>query len=79
MLDRENIVYIYLAENLQPDFRTISDIIKEIRDWLLNSSKTQLSTTDMVKASASKNNVVLEEFLRVTGEYINNGLKKVLK
>jgi transposase len=30
----------------------------------------------MVKASASKNNVVLEEVLRVIGEYINNELKK---
>jgi len=26
---RENIVYMYLAENLQPDFRTISDFRKE--------------------------------------------------
>jgi len=33
----------------------------------------------IVKASASKNNVVLEEVLRVIGEYVNNELKKVLK
>jgi len=26
---RENIVYMYLAENLYPDFRTISDFRKE--------------------------------------------------
>jgi transposase len=26
---RENIVYMYLAENLQSDFRTISDFRKE--------------------------------------------------
>jgi transposase len=26
---RENVVYMYLAENLQPDFRTISDFRKE--------------------------------------------------
>jgi len=26
---RENVVYMYLAENLQPDFRTISDFRKD--------------------------------------------------
>ena len=26
---RENVVYMYLAENLKPDFRTISDFRKE--------------------------------------------------
>jgi transposase len=40
----------------------------------------QLSTDgSMVKASASKNNVVLEEVLRVIGEYVNNEFKKALK
>ena len=37
----------------------------------------KLSTDgSMVKASASKNNVVLEEVLKVIGEYVNNELKK---
>ncbi|AAM06724.1 conserved hypothetical protein [Methanosarcina acetivorans C2A] len=41
------------------------------------TSLEQLSTDgSMVKASASKNNVVLEEVLRVIGEYVNNELKK---
>ncbi|AKB62255.1 transposase [Methanosarcina mazei SarPi] len=88
---RENVVYIYLAENLQPDFRTISDFRKEneklIAELFKNTVKAakdlgvigleQLSTDgSMVKASASKNNVVLEEVLRVIGEYVNNELKK---
>jgi transposase len=88
---RENIVYMYLAENLQPDFRTISDFRKEneklIAEVFKNTVKVakdlgvigleRLSTDgSMVKASASKNNVVLEEVLRVIGEYVNNELKK---
>lgn len=88
---RENVVYMYLAENLQPDFRTISDFRKEneklITELFKNTVKAakdlgvigleQLNTDgSMVKASASKNNVVLEEVLRVIGEYVNNELKK---
>ena len=88
---RENVVYMYLAENLQPDFRTISDFRKEneklITKLFKNTVKAardlgvigleQLSTDgSIVKASASKNNVVLEEVLRVIGEYVNNELKK---
>jgi len=87
---RENVVYIYLAENLQPDFRTISDFRKEneklITELFKNTVKAakdlgvigleQLSIDGSIVASASKNNVVLEEVLRVTGEYVNNKLKK---
>lgn len=88
---RENVVYMYLAENLQPDFRTISDFRKENEKLITEVFKStvkaakdlgvigleQLSTDgSMVKASASKNNVVLEEVLRVIGEYISNELKK---
>ena len=88
---RENIVYMYLAENLQPDFRTISDFRKEneklIAEVFKNTVKAakdlgvigleQLSTDgSIVKASASKNNVVLEDVLKVIGEYVKNELKK---
>lgn len=91
---RENVVYIYLAENPQPDFRTISDFRKEnkklITELFKNTVKAakdlgvigleQLSTDgSMVKASASKNNVVLEEVLRVIGEYVKNELKKSIE
>ena len=82
---RENIVYMYLAENLQPDFRTISDFRKEneklITELFKNTVKAakdlgvigleQLSTDgSIVKASASKNSVV-EDVLNVIGEYTN--------
>ncbi|KKH98035.1 transposase [Methanosarcina sp. 1.H.T.1A.1] len=88
---RENIVYMYLAENLQPNFRTISDFRKNneklITEVFKNTVKAakdlgvigleQLSIDgSIVKASASKNNVVLEEVLRVIGEYVNNEFKK---
>jgi transposase len=88
---RENVVYMYLAENLQPDFRTISDFRKEneklITELFKNTVKAakdlgvigleQLSTDgSMVKASASKNSTVIEDALKVIGEYVKNELKK---
>ena len=88
---RENVVYMYLAENLQPDFRTISDFRKEneklITELFKNTVKAakdlgvigleQLSTDgSMIKASASKNSAVMEDVLKVIGEYVNNELKK---
>jgi len=88
---RENVVYMYLAENLQPDFRTISDFRKEneklITEVFKNTVKAakdlgvigleQLSTDgSIVKASASKNSVVMEDVLKVIGEYVNTELKK---
>jgi len=91
---RENVVYMYLAENLQPDFRTISDFRKDneklITELFKNTVKAakdlgiigleQLSIDgSIVKASASKNSVVLEEVLKVIGEYVNNELKKGIK
>jgi transposase len=88
---RENVVYMYLAENLLPDFRTISDFRKENQDLITEVFKNtvkvakdlgvigleQLSTDgSMVKASASKNSTVIEDVLKVIGEYVNNELKK---
>jgi len=82
---------MYLAENLQPDFRTISDFRKDneklITELFKNTVKAakdlgiigleQLSIDgSIVKASASKNSLVLEEVLKVIGEYVNNELKK---
>jgi transposase len=81
---------MYLAENLHPDFRTISDFRKEneklITEAFKNTIKAakdlgvlgleQLSTDgSMVKASASKNSTVMEDVLWVIGEYVNNELK----
>jgi len=80
---RENVVYMYLAENLKPDFRTISDFRKEnekmIAELFKNTIKAakelgvigleQLSVDgSIVKASASKNNVVIKDVLEVIGE-----------
>src|SRR5664279_3807292 len=75
---------MYLAENLQPDFRTISDFRKEneklIAELFKNTVKAakdlgvigleQLSTDgSKVKASASKKSAVIKE-------YVQNELKK---
>src|SRR5664280_3844431 len=72
---RENVVYMYLAENLQPDFRTISDFRKEneklITEVFKNTVKAakdlgvidleRLSTDgSIVKVSASKNSAVIK-------------------
>ena len=88
---RENIVYMYLAEKLQPDFRTISDFRKENEDLIAEVFKNtvkaakdlgvigleQLSIDgSKVKASASKNSVVVKDVLEVIGEYVKNELKK---
>ena len=84
---------MYLAENLQPDFRTISDFRKEneklIAELFKNTVKAakelgvivleQLSVDgSMVKASASKKSTIIEDVLKVIGEYVNNELKKGL-
>jgi len=88
---RENIVYMYLAEKLQPDFRTISDFRKENEDLLAKLFKNtikaakdlgvigleQLSTDgSKVKASASKKSAVKKDVLKVIEEYVKNELKK---
>jgi transposase len=88
---RENVVYMYLAENLKPDFRTISDFRKEneklIVELFKNTIKAakelgvigleQLSVDgSIVKASASKNNVVIKDVLEVVGEFVKSELKK---
>jgi transposase len=88
---RENVVYMYLAEKLQPDFRTISDFRKEneqlIEEAFKNTVKAakdlgvigleQLSTDgSKVKASASKKSAVIKDVLEVIGEYVQNELKK---
>jgi len=88
---RENIVYMYLAENLQPDFRTISDFRKDneklITAMFKNTVKAardlgvigleQLSIDgSKVKASASRKSTVMKNVLEVIEEYVKNELKK---
>jgi len=88
---RENIVYMYLAEKLQPDFRTISDFRKENENLIIELFKNtvkaakdlgvigleQLSTDgSKVKASASRKSAVTKNVLEVIEEYVKNELKK---
>jgi len=88
---RENIVYMYLAEKLQPDFRTISDFRKENEELITTMFKNtvkaakdlgvigleQLSIDgSKVKASASRKSAVMKNALEVIEEYVNNELKK---
>jgi transposase len=82
---------MYLAEKLQPDFRTISDFRKENENLLVKLFKNtikaakdlgvigleQLSTDgSKVKASASKKSAVTKDVLKVIEEYVKNELKK---
>jgi transposase len=88
---RENVVYMYLAEKLQPDFRTISDFRKENEKLIVEVFKNtvkaakdlgvigleQLSTDgSKVKASAANKSAVIKDVLEVIGEYVKNELKK---
>ena len=41
---RENIVFMYLAENLQPDFRTISDFRNENEKLIAEVFKNTVKT-----------------------------------
>jgi transposase len=82
---------MYLAEKLQPDFRTISDFRKENEQLIEKAFKNtvkaakelgvigleQLRTDgSIVKTSASKKSAVIKDVLEVIGEYVQNELKK---
>lgn len=88
---RENVVYMYLAEKLIPDFRTISDFRKNngslIRDIFKNTiyaarevgavGLEQLSIDgSVVKAFASNNSTVTKNELDVIDDYIDQMLKE---
>ncbi|AKB58656.1 hypothetical protein MSBR2_2140 [Methanosarcina barkeri 227] len=88
---RENIVYMYLAENLQPDFRTISDFRKENEKLIIAMFKNtvkaardlgvigleQLSIDgSIVKVSASRKSAIMKNVLEVIEEYVKNELIK---
>lgn len=91
---RENVVYMYLAEKLIPDFRTISDFRKNngslIREIFKNTifaarecgavGLAQLSIDgSVVKAFASNSNIVTKDELNVIDCYINQLLKESIK
>ena len=88
---RENVVFIYLAENLAPDFRTISDFRKNNQDLLKDIFKITVSTAkelgaigleqlsvdgSKLKACASNDSTVTKEQLDVIEQYVNNELKE---
>ena len=88
---RENVVFIYLAENLAPDFRTISDFRKDNQVLLKDIFKITVSTAkelgaigleqlsidgSKLKACAANNSSVTKEQLDVIEQYANNELKE---
>src|SRR3989338_2899749 len=88
---RENVVFMYLAENLTPDFRTISDFRKDNCQLLKDIFKITVSTAkelgaigleqlsidgSKLKACAANNSSVTKEQLDVIEQYANNELKE---
>ena len=88
---RENVVYIYLAEKLTPDFRTISDFRKNNPDLLKEVFKHTVSfakeeglldlshlATDgtKVKANASNRRVLTAEELAVLTSFVDGELQE---
>jgi transposase len=86
---RENVVFIYLTENLSPDFRTISDFRKDNQDLLKDIFKITVSTAKelgaigleqlsvdgtKLKACAANNSSITKDQLDVIEQYVNNEL-----
>lgn len=92
-LAKENVVYMYLAERLKPDFRTISDfrknnpkIIEEIFKHTVILAK-ELGCVGLqhlsidgskIKASASNKKVISKKDLTILEEFVKNELKEGL-
>lgn len=88
---RENVVYIYLAEKVTPDFRTISDFRKNNAELLKNVFKHTVSfaneeglldlshlATDgsKIKANASNKRVLTQEELAVLLNFVDGELNE---
>lgn len=91
---RENIVFMYLTENLCPDFRTISNFRKNNQDLLRNLFKITVSTANelgaigleqlsidgsKLKACASNSSNVTKNQFEIIEQYVNNELKEGIK
>lgn len=91
---RENVVYMYLAEKLTPDFRTISDFRKNNPDLIKNVFKHTVTlakkegmldlshfATDgtKIKANASSRRVFTKEELDFLSHFIDDELEKWAK
>lgn len=91
---RENVVFMYLAENLAPDFRTISDFRKDNSKLLKDIFKiTVLAAKELgaiglehlsidgskLKASASNMQTATEQELKVIEDFVNTELSESIK
>lgn len=87
---RENVVYMYLAEKLSPDFRTISDFRKNNPDIMKEAFKhtvklaKQYGMLDLsclstdgtkIKANASNKSMITKEELMVLLKFVDNELE----
>ena len=91
---QENVVYIYLAEKTQPDFRTICNF-KKNNPELINEASFQLSKFayehgmidlshlmidgTIIKSSANGDRILDKETLKKLSNYIDNFLQKSIK
>jgi transposase len=88
---KENLVYMYLAERLNPDFRTISDFRKNnlgllenvFKETVLLAKEMSLVSVEMfctdgtkIKANAGKKRLIKREAFDWLDEYIQNELEK---
>ena len=88
---RENVVYMFLAEKVSPDFRTISDfrknnldMIKEMFRHTVHLAKAHglldlsvLSTDGTkIKANASNNKILTTDELRLLKDFVDNELEE---
>ena len=86
---RENVVYMYLAEKLTPDFRTISDFRKDNAELIVKLFKQtivlarQLGATNLtclstdgtsMKASASNRSTITKNEMKVLLEFVEGEL-----
>jgi transposase len=91
---RENVIYMYLAEKLAPDFRTISDfrkdnpeLVKEVFKHTVSFAKEEglldlsyLSTDgSKVRANASNRKVLIKEELEVLLRFVDEELEEWAK
>lgn len=91
---QENVVYIYLAEKTQPDFRTISDFRKDnktlvknvfrkvnvfaLEQGLIDLSHLSIDGTT-IKANANNDKVIEPENLKKLEKYIEQCIEKGIK
>ncbi len=91
---QENVVYIYLAEKTQPDFRTISDFRKDNQDFIknvfkqVNSFALDQGLIDLshlmidgtsIKADANNEKVIDAKTLDKLDKYIDKVIKEGIK